>query len=356
MNILRRLYERILVQGLSGMAFGLFSTLLLGTIVEQIGLRVPGTIGAYILAVASIAKTLTGAGIGACVATKFKSSPLVTASASVAGMTGAYATAIINGSFLSNGVMTLGNPGEPLGAFVAAYIAVEIGGLISGKTQIDIVLTPIITIGFGAAAGILLGRPISVMMTKAGELINWGVEKEPLVMGIVVSVLMGIALTLPISSAAIGISLKLSGLAAGAATIGCCANMIGFAVASYKDNKIGGTIAQGIGTSMVQMPNIIRNPLIWLPAIVSSAILGPVSTCILQMTSNSKGAGMGTCGLVGQFMTYETMVSQGNSSVLVITEIVLMHFVLPGLISYFVSEFLRKKGIIKSGDMRLESE
>jgi uncharacterized membrane protein len=153
MNILRRLYERILVQGLSGMAYGLFSTLLLGTIVEQIGMRVPGSIGAYILAVASIAKTLTGAGIGACVAAKFKSSPLVTASAAVAGMTGAYATAIINGALLAKGVLTLGGPGEPLGAFVAAYIAVEIGGLVSGKTQIDIVLTPIITIGFGAAAG-----------------------------------------------------------------------------------------------------------------------------------------------------------------------------------------------------------
>ena len=355
MNILRKLYERILVQGLSGMAFGLFSTLLLGTIVEQIGLRVPGVAGDYILAVAAIAKTLTGAGIGACVAAKFKASPLVTASASVAGMAGAFATSIINGTLLVNGVFVLGSPGEPLGAFVAAYIAVEVGSLISGKTQIDIVLTPLVTIGCGAAAGILLGRPISTMMTKAGELINWGVESKPLIMGIVVSVLMGIALTLPISSAAIGISLKLSGLAAGAATIGCCANMIGFAVASYKDNKVGGSIAQGIGTSMIQMPNIIKNPLIWLPAIVSSAILGPVSTCVLKMTSNSKGSGMGTCGLVGQFMTYETMTTQGVSSALVIVEIIIMHFVLPGLISYFVAEFLRKKGIIKSGDMKIES-
>lgn len=354
MNIFKRLYDRVLIQGLSGMALGLFSTLLIGTIIEQVGIFIDGTIGNYIVVVAAIAKTLTGAGIGVGVAAKFKESPLVTASASVAGLTGAFASQIIAGTFVGGGTITLGAPGEPLGAFVAAYIACTVGELISGKTSIDIILTPTITIGFGAAAGILLGRPIATFMTKIGEIINWGVEKQPLVMGIVVSVLMGIALTLPISSAAIGISLKLSGLAAGAATIGCCANMIGFAVASFKENKFGGFIAQGIGTSMIQMPNIIKKPVIWLPAIVSSALLGPVSTCLLKMTSNAKGAGMGTCGFVGQIMTYETMTSQGISSNIVIIQIVIMHFLLPGVVALVVSQFLRKKGIIKDGDMKIE--
>lgn len=354
MNIFKRLYDRVLIQGLSGMALGLFSTLLIGTIIEQVGIFIDGTIGNYIVVVAAITKTLTGAGIGVGVAAKFKESPLVTASASVAGLTGAFASQIIAGTFVSGGTITLGAPGEPLGAFVAAYIACTVGELISGKTSIDIILTPTITIGFGAAAGILLGRPIATFMTKIGEIINWGVEKQPLVMGIVVSVLMGIALTLPISSAAIGISLKLSGLAAGAATIGCCANMIGFAVASFKENKFGGFIAQGIGTSMIQMPNIIKKPVIWLPAIVSSALLGPVSTCLLKMTSNAKGAGMGTCGFVGQIMTYETMTSQGISSNIVIIQIVIMHFLLLGVVALVVSQFLRKKGIIKDGDMKIE--
>ena len=354
MNVLKRLYERILIQGLAGMASGLFATLLFGTILEQIGVYVGGTVGNYMMVIAAIAKTLTGAGIGVAVAAKLNSSMLVCASASVVGMTGAYASYIINGTMAGGGIFTLGLPGEPLGAFVAAYVAVEIGGLVSGKTKIDIILTPVITIGFGAAAGILVGRPIAVFMTKVGEMINWGVDKQPLVMGVVVSVLMGMALTLPISSAAIGISLKLSGLAAGAAVVGCCANMIGFAVASYKDNKLGGTIAQAIGTSMVQMPNIIKKPIIWLPAIISSAVLGPVSTCILDMTCNSKGAGMGTCGLVGQFMAYETMVAQGQSSGMVVAKIIIVHLVLPGIISFLVAEYMRKKGWINKGDMKIE--
>lgn len=356
MNLFKRLYDRLFVQGLTGMAYGLFSTLLIGTIIEQIGVLVGGSVGNYMIIVAAIAKTLTGAGIGAGVAAKLKKSPLVIVSASVAGLTGAFASQIIAGVFVAGGSLTIGSPGEPLGAFVAAYIAVEIGGLVSGRTKIDIILTPAVTIGIGAAAGIFLGRPIAVLMTKIGEMINWGVERQPLVMGVVVSVLMGMALTLPVSSAAIGISLKLSGLAAGAATVGCCANMIGFAVASFRDNGFGGFISQGIGTSMIQMPNIVKKPIIWLPAILSSAVLGPVSTCILNMTGNSKGAGMGTCGLVGQIMTYQTMTGDGISRTVVIAEIIVMHFLLPGAIAFLVSEFFRKKGLINKGDMKITNE
>jgi len=252
------------------------------------------------------------------------------------------------------GTLTIGLPGEPLGAFVASYVAIEVGNIVSGKTKVDILVTPVLTIAAGGIAGILLGNPIAKFMTKVGSLVNWGVESKPIVMGVVVSVLMGMALTLPISSAAIGVSLKLSGIAAGAAVVGCCANMIGFAVASYKENKFGGLIAQGLGTSMLQMPNIIRNPFIWLPAIVSSAILGPVSTCLLKMTCNATGSGMGTCGLVGPIMTYETMVASGVAKWLVLGEILCLQFVLPGVISLGVCEFLRKKRFIEKGDMKLD--
>ena len=186
-------------------------------------------------------------------------------------------------------------------------------------------------------------------MTFIGGFINMATELHPIPMGIIVSVTMGIVLTLPISSAALAMSLKLSGIAAGASTVGCCANMIGFAVASYKENGIGGFIAQGIGTSMLQMPNIIKNPKIWFPAIVSSAILGPISSAVLKMESNSIGAGMGTSGLVGQFAMIEVM----GASPRVLIMMLCMHFILPGLISYSVSQWMRRKGYIKRGDMKL---
>ena len=353
MNIIKKWCNRVFIDGLSGMALGLFATLLVGTIAGQIGNFISGDIGNYIITVAALAKTLTGAGIGVGVATKLKQSPLVVVSAAVAGMTGAFASDIIGGRLVNMGTMTVGLPGEPLGAFVASYIAIEVGNIVSGKTKVDILVTPVLTITAGSVAGILLGTPIARFMTKIGSLINWGVESKPIVMGVVVSVLMGIALTLPISSAAIGVSLKLSGIAAGAAVVGCCANMISFAVASYRENKFGGLIAQGLGTSMLQMPNIIRNPFIWIPAIVSSAILGPVSTCLLKMTCNATGAGMGTCGLVGPIMTYETMVADGVSKWMVLGEIIVMQFILPGVISLGVCEFLRKKRFIEKGDMKL---
>jgi uncharacterized membrane protein len=172
-------------------------------------------------------------------------------------------------------------------------------------------------------------------------------------MGILVSVIMGIILTLPISSAALGVVLNLSGLAAGAATVGCCANMIGFAVASYRENKVGGLFAQGVGTSMLQMPNIVRKPVIWLPAIIASAILGPISTMVFHMTNNAIGSGMGTSGLVGQIMTYNTMVATEGAGV-VLLKIVLLHFILPAVLSLGISEYMRKRGTIKFGDMKLD--
>ena len=201
--------------------------------------------------------------------------------------------------------------------------------------------------------GLILGPPISGFMAWLGSLINWGTEQQPFLMGIVVSVLMGMILTLPISSAALGIILNLSGLAAGAATVGCCCNMVGFAVASYRENKIGGLLAQGIGTSMLQVPNIVKKPVIWLPVILSSAILGPVGTVVLHMTSNATGSGMGTAGLVGQIMTWQTMITTESASVVLI-KILVIQIILPAIVTLGISEFMRKKGWIQFGDMKLD--
>ena len=357
MGAIKKWLNRFFIDGLSGMALGLFSTLIIGTIIIQIGQFICGfnsQIGNAIIVVGKVASALTGAGIGAGVAYKFKESPAVVISAMTAGMVGAFATKILAGAVFVEGVVSFSGPGEPLGAFLAAYIGIEFGHLISGKTKIDIIITPLVTISAGCAAGLFLGPPISKLMTSLGALINWGTEQQPFIMGIVVSVLMGMILTLPISSAAIGVILNLSGIAAGAAVVGCAANMVGFAFASYKENKLGGVFAQGIGTSMLQVPNIVKKPIIWLPAILSSAILGPVSTCLLKMTCNATGCGMGTCGFVGPIMTYQTMTQAGTMWWLTLIEIVIMQFVLPALLSYFIARGMRKLGWIKDGDMKLE--
>ena len=345
---MKKYLNRLFIDGLSGMAYGLFSTLIIGTILCQIGKIVGANdIGAYITAMGNVAKTITGAGIGVGVACKLKASPLTTVSAAVAGMVGAFPKVGME-SF------AFGAPGEPLGAFIAAYIAVEVGYFVSGKTKLEIILTPLCCIGAGAAAGFFVGPYISYAMKWVGELVNVNVDANPILGGMLVSVIMGILLTLPISSAAIGISMGITGLAAGAATIGCCCNMVGFAVISYRENKVGGLIAQGIGTSMIQMPNIVRHPLIWLPSIISSAILGPVSSALLKMVSNPVGSGMGSAGLVGQFMSFQAMTEAGVSSTVALVEIIVMQFVLPAVICLGISEAMRKLNLIKSGDLKLE--
>lgn len=354
MKTLKKWANRIFIDGLTGMAHGLFATLIIGTIIQQIGNLIGGDIGNYIFLMGKVAAALTGAGIGVGVAYRFKESPMVVLSAASAGMIGAFASKILEGSILEGGsVVTLAGPGEPLGAFLAAYIGIEIGHLIAGKTKVDIIVTPIVTIGAGATAGLLLGPPISKFMQMLGQMINWGTEQQPFLMGIIVSVLMGMILTLPISSAALGVILNLSGLAAGAATVGCCCNMVGFAVASYRENKIGGLLAQGIGTSMLQVPNIVKKPIIWLPAILSSAILGPVGTMVFKMTNNATGSGMGTAGLVGQIMTWNDMVGPESATVVLI-KILLIQIILPAIVTLIISEFMRKMKWIKFGDMKLD--
>ena len=351
--MIKKYLHRVFIDGLSGMAMGLFATLIVGTIIQQIGTLIGGQIGDLIFLVGKVAAAATCAGIGVGVAHKFQESSLVVLSAATCGMIGGYASKLLAGTVFSDGSIILAGPGEPLGAFIAAYVGIEVGHLIAGKTKIDILLTPLVTIGTGSAVGILVGPPISSFMTWLGSLINWGTEQQPFLMGIDVADLMGMILTLPISSAALGVILNLSGLAAGAATVGCCCNMIGFAVASYRENKLGGLLAQGIGTSMLQVPNIMRKPVIWLPAILSSAILGPVSTMLFHMTSNATGSGMGTAGFVGQIMTWQVMTAT-ESPVAVMIKIILIQLLLPGLLALGISEFMRKHNFIKTGDMKLD--
>ena len=351
---IKGIFEHIFVDGLTGMAWGLFSTLIIGLIIEQIGKLIGiESISNMLILIGKVCASLTGAGIGVGVAVKYKSSPFVTVSAGIAGLIGAFASKILANSVYVNESIVLTGPGEPLGAFIASFVGIELGKLITGKTKIDIILVPLVTIICGGVVGLLVGPAISSFMLSIGNIINWAVEKQPFIMGIIVSVVMGMVLTLPISSAALAIILNLNGLAAGAATVGCCANMIGFAVASFKENKIGGLLSQGIGTSMLQVPNIMKKPVIWLPAIIASAILGPISTLVFHMENNPSGAGMGTSGLVGQFMTWQTMAGSENPIILLI-KILLLHFILPGLIAWLVSFIMRKKGIIKDGDMKLD--
>ena len=350
---MKKFLDRIFIDGLTGMAQGLFATLIIGTIIQQIGTYCGCVPGDIIFTLGKVAAGLTGAGIGAGVARKLEAGHLVVVSAAVAGMVGAFAGDFLSGDLLVEGSLVLSGPGEPLGAFIASYIAIEIGALVSGRTKLDIILTPLACISIGAGVGLLAGPPISGFMAWLGSLINWGTEQQPFVMGIVVSVLMGMILTLPISSAALGVILNLSGLAAGAATVGCCCNMVGFAVASFRENKVGGLLSQGIGTSMLQVPNIVRHPQIWIPAILSSAILGPVGTMVFHMTNNATGSGMGTAGLVGPLMTWQVM-TQTEAQLVVFVKILLIQFVLPAVLTLAISEFMRKKKWIRFGDMKLD--
>lgn len=328
-----------IIKVLNGMAWGLFSSLLIGLIIRQIGLF---TNFNDLVTFGTMAQRVMGPAIAIGVGYALGSTPLVLASLVAVGAIGA-------GTFQIDGATVTAVTGEPVGALIAAWVAAEVGNALSGKTKVDIVLIPMVTIITGGFIGIFIGPYIVSFMSALGTLINNATQLHPFIMGIIVSVLMGMILTLPISSAALSISLNLSGLAAGAATVGCAANMIGFAVASFKENGWGGLLSQGIGTSMLQVPNIIKKPIIWLPAIVASAILGPISTSVLGMTSNALGAGMGTSGLVGQVAMIEVM----GSSPSVLIQIALMHFILPGIIAYATTQIMRKLGWIHVGDMKL---
>ncbi|MEG0772493.1 PTS sugar transporter subunit IIC [Clostridium sp.] len=328
-----------IINVLNFMAQGLFSSLIIGLILKQIGEKagIP-----MLLEFGKISQFMMGPAIGAAVAYGVKAPVLAIFSSIITGALGAQT--LLAGD---NG-MYAARVGEPVGALFAALIGAELGRRVHGKTKLNIIVVPAVTIIAGGITASFVSPFMSSLMTTLGQMINYATELQPIPMGILVSTIMGMVLTLPISSAALAISLKLDGLAAGAATIGCCAQMVGFAICSYKENGFGGLIAQGLGTSMLQVPNIIRNPMIWVPPTLASAILGPVGSAIFKMKNTPVGAGMGTSGLVGQFATVEAM---GTNSLLLI---LILHIIAPALLSLIISEFMRKMGWIKCGDMRLD--
>ena len=317
------------IEALGAMALGLFSSLIVGLILKVIGDKT----GIKLLTDYGLqAMAMMGPAIGVAVAFGLKAPPLVLFASTITGMAGA-------------------KLGGPAGCFVAAVIGAEFGKLVSKETKVDIIITPMVTIITGVATGVFIGPTINSMMVALGALIMKATELQPIPMGILVSVLMGLILTAPISSAAVAMMLKLGGLAAGAATVGCAAQMVGFAVASYRENGWGGLVSQGLGTSMLQVPNIVRNPRILIPPTLAGAILGPIATTIWPMTNIPAGAGMGTSGLVGQFGTFEAMGMTGG----VIFKVVMLHFILPAILTILISEYMRKTGWIKYGDMKLDN-
>ncbi|WP_101844764.1 PTS transporter subunit IIC [Halobacillus sp. Marseille-P3879] len=325
-------FHAYFITALSYMALGLFSSLIIGLIIQTIGEQL--NIDSFVeMGSFAMDSKIWGGAIGAAIAYGLKAPPLVIFAALFSGAYGA-------------------ELGGPAGSYVSALTATEFGKLISKQTRIDIILTPFVTIVIGFAVGSLIGPPIDQFMTGFGQLINWATLQQPIVMGVLVAILMGIALTAPISSLAIALMLSIDGIAAGAATVGCAAQMVGFAAISYRDNGVGGVIAQGIGTSMLQVANIVKKPIIIVPPTVAGALLAPIATTWLQFENNAAGAGMGTSGLVGQIMTFESL----GFSWEVAWGIFMLHFIGPALISLLIAAWFRKKGWIKPGDMVIDYE
>ncbi len=333
--MLRRLFNKYVVKALSHMAQGLFCSLILGLIIGQIA-KIPGLDFLNFIAEAlSASSPLVGACIGLAIAYGLSCTPLVMISSAITGALGYQF-------------------GGPVGAYLAVIVGEELGGLVSRKTPVDIIVTPLVTIVAGGLFARYCCSPINDFMLYLGEVINKATMLSPFMMGIAVSVLVGCALTLPISSVAICVMLGIDGLAAGAATVGCCAQMVGFAVISYRDNGMGGLLSQGLGTSMLQIGNIARKPIVWLAPTQTSAILGPVSTVWLQMTNNALGAGMGTSGLVGPLATFATMTEAGAAAGPLTIKILCLYFLAPALISLGIHMLMKKAGWVKAGDMKLE--
>lgn len=331
--MIKQLFRKYIVDALSHMALGLFCSLILGLIIGQLAKIEMLSFLGFIAEALSANSPLVGACIGLAIAYGLKTAPLVMISSAIVGALGYQF-------------------GGPVGAYLAVIIGAEVGSLISKRTPIDIIATPFVTIVAGGLFAKYCCSPINDLMLYLGSLVNEATTLSPFLMGVVVSVLVGCILTLPISSAAICIMLGLDGLAAGAATAGCCAQMIGFAVISYSDNGIGGLISQGLGTSMLQIGNIARKPIIWLAPTLTSALLGPVSTVWLQLSNNAVGAGMGTAGLVGPLATYATMNGTMDTTLLVI-EIIGLYFIAPAIISLAIHYAMRRAGWVSPDDMKL---
>ena len=328
--------KRYGIDALGAMAQGLFCSLLVGTIVKTLGQQLALD---FLVQVGDFASAMSGAAMAVAIGFALKAPAMVLFSLATVG-------------YAAN---SLGGAGGPLAVFVIAIVAAECGKVVSKETKIDILVTPIVTILVGVGLAALIAAPIGTAAMAVGDAIKWATGQQPLLMGILVSVIVGIALTLPISSAAICAALGLTGLAGGAAVAGCCAQMVGFAVMSFRENRWGGLVAQGIGTSMLQMPNIIKNPRVWIPPIVASAITGPLATCVFKLEMNGApvSAGMGTCGFVGQIGVI-TGWAEKTVTTMDWVGLVLICFVLPAVISLALCELLRKLGWIKKDDLKLD--
>ncbi len=355
-SLVKKICVRWFITAFSGMAQGLFCTLIAGTILSLISRIFVGNYVGYLLTtVSNLAKSLTGFGIGVGIAYSLSKNKLVVFSVGIAGFVGAFAKEIVLGTSLSS--FSSGAPGNPIGAYVVSMLVLEIVELYQGKTKLDIILVPLGAMII-SCLGVFTAYPFIWAVDKLGLFIGVATEFTPFFMGIVISVIMGILLTMPTSSAAIWVMVVGSNtsdtgllLAGGAAVVGCACHMVGFAVTSFRENGVSGLISQGIGTSMLQIPNIMKKPIIMLPEIIASAILGPVATCLFALNCTKIGGGMGTSGLVGVFGVIDA--NPDMNVAILITAIVLLLFVLPAIISLICSEFMRKKGWIKFGDMKL---
>jgi len=359
---LKRAGKRYFIDAMGAMVYGLFASLLIGTILKTIfGFIHVDALQPYfqqIIYWTSAGSPLVGAAIGVAVASGLKAKPLAVYSAAVVGGMAYLMNAfdVVAGTPIK-GITSAG----PMGAIIAVIVAVEIGSWLTGKTPFDLIVVPAGAVISGTVVAVLIGPPVGAFMAWLGWLLMGATKLYPFPMGIAVSLLVGLALVAPISSAALCISMGLTGLAAGAATVGCCAQMIGFAVASFRENGWNGLLSQGLGTAKIQFPNIVRHPQILIPTLLASAVAGPLATCVFGMTNNFLGAGMGSCGLVGQIMTFSNMTVSVNGSTavapwIVVLYIILLQFILPAVIALGTSEIMRKKGWIKFGDMKLIKE
>lgn len=331
---MKKILKRYFIDALGSMAVGLFSSLIIGVIISQISNIEMFSYLKLLTEFLSPTSPVIGAVIGVSIAYGLKSKPLAMFSSGIVGAIGYVA-------------------GGPVGSFIGVVIGAEIGSFISGKTPIDIILVPFTTIATGGLLASLAGPYIMNFMDVLGSIITKSTDMQPLLMGIIISVIVGITLTLPISSAALCIMLGLGGIAGGAAVAGCSAQMIGFAVTSFSDNGLQGLLSQGLGTSMLQITNIIKKPIIWLAPTVASAVTGGLSTTVFSMQTSDIGAGMGTSGLVGQISTYSVM-SAFESPTVVIVKIILLHFIIPAIVALFLDYMLRRAGFIKKGDMKIK--
>lgn len=337
-------FKRYVQEALSAMGLGLFASLLIGLIVKTLGEQTAVLFGengvsAFLVEIGGLAMSMMGPAIGVAVAHALKAPPLVLFSSAVTGYLGATMTAF-----------GIEQNGGPAGAFIAVAVGVEIGKMVSKETKVDILVTPAAVLVSGGLVAKFAGPALGWCMVGLGNVIERATEWQPFWFGIFISVVVGLVLTAPISSAALCIMMDLSGLAAGAATVGCCAQMVGFAVISYKVNRAGGLVAQGLGTSMLQVPNIVTHPWILVPPTLAAAVVGPISTCLLHMTNNAAGAGMGTSGLVGQIMTFTDM----GFTFDVLWKVIVIQIIAPAVLAWVINLVLEKAGKIKPEYYQLE--